>query len=268
MMTDLHNHVIPGVDDGATDEDEARRALCALRDDGVQQIVATPHLMGSTTLEAAALARRLAELDAGWARLQPIGAEVGGLLVRRGCEVMLDIPEPDVSDPRLRLAGGPTVLVEFPFMMVPPHASRPLAALRARGFVPLLAHAERYSGVSAAGVAEWRREGAYIQVNGPSLLGKYGAGPRRVAWELLQDGLVDCVASDYHARGRSLVAEYRRVLAEDGSPEQATLLTATNPARVLAGEMIIPVGPIRAPRGPWNRMLSALRRSGRARGRG
>ncbi len=267
-MTDLHNHVIPGVDDGAPDDGASREALRAFARDGVRQVVATPHLLGSLTLEPAALATRLAELDEGWQRAERIARALPELELRRGAEVMLDVPEPDFGDARVRLAGGPTVLVEFPFMMIPPQAPRALAAVRARGNAPLRAHVERYGGVTPEAVEGWRGAGAIIQVNGPSLLGKYGDGPRRAAFVLLERGLVDLVASDYHGRGRPLVVEYRRFLAEAGSAEQATLLTATNPARAVAGEMLIPVGPVRVRRGPWTRMLSALRRSPRRGGRG
>lgn len=267
-MIDLHNHVIPGVDDGAADEAASRAALRAFAEDGVRQVVATPHLLGSLTLEPPALAKRLAELDAAWARLRAIAGEMPGMKVARGAEVMLDVPEPDFRDERVRLAGGRTVLVEFPFMTIPPQAARAVSAIPARGFTPLLAHAERYGGVTPEAVEEWRRAGAIIQVNGPSLLGKYGDGPRRAACSLLERGLVDLVASDYHTRGRPLVAEYRALLVEQGSAEQATLLTATNPARAVAGEMLIPVGSIRVRRGPWTRMLSAFRRSSRRGGRG
>jgi len=266
-MTDLHNHVIPGVDDGAADREATRAALQALLDDGVRRVVATPHVMGSLTLDPAGLAERLAAIDRAWAVAETIGAEFPGLELGRGSEIMLDVPEPDLSDARLRLAGGRTVLVEFPFMVIPPYAARPLARIREHGFSPLLAHPERYLGVSVAAVEEWRKAGAYIQVNGPALLGKYGDGPRRIALELLELGLVDCLSSDYHARGRPLVADYRRVLEERGAAEQAELLTATNPARAVAGEVPIPVGPMRTRRGAWTRMLSALRhRPGRSEG--
>ncbi|MBI1808979.1 MAG: hypothetical protein HYR75_03715, partial [Gemmatimonadetes bacterium] len=123
--TDFHSHLMPGVDDGARDESFSAAALERFRGEGVGRVVTTPHFMGSLTLVAEALATRLAELDAGWASLQRVaageGAAHGGALtVARGAEVMLDIPDPDLSDERLRLAGGPFVLVEFPGLQLPP----------------------------------------------------------------------------------------------------------------------------------------------------
>jgi len=269
MTTDLHNHVIPGVDDGAADVHASREALRAFVADDVGQVIATPHLMGSITLESAALALRLAELDVGWERLRVVAGEFPGLAVRRGCEVMLDVPEPSFEDERLRLGGGVTVLVEFPFMMVPPQAARPLAVIAGQGLRPLLAHAERYAGVTVEGVEEWRQAGAGIQVNGPSLLGKHGDGPRRVALELLERGLVDCLSSDYHARSRPLVAEYRAYLLEHGAEEQAGLLMDVNPARAVAGERMIPIGPVRLRRpGLLSSISSLWRRPRRRRERG
>lgn len=260
-MIDLHNHTIPGVDDGASDEDASRAALGAFMDEGVRHVIATPHVAGSLTLDAPALAERLAEVDRGWELLEAVGSAFPALKLERGAEVMLDVPEPDLSDERLRLAGGRTLLVEFPFMTIPPQAARALSAIRAQGFTPLLAHPERYAGATVEAAEEWRRAGAYLQVNGPSLLGRYGEGPQRLAFALLEAALVDCISSDYHARGRPLVAAYRSLLEKHGSLEQATLLTATNPERAAAGEMLIPVGPIRARRGTWTRVLSALRPS-------
>lgn len=256
-MIDFHNHLIPGVDDGAADADEAAAALAEFRAQGVRTVVATPHVNGSLTASPQAIGERLAELDAGWAALQGVAAAEPEMRVLRGAEVMLDAPSVDLSDPRLRLAGTPFALVEFPFMMVPPNAGRALFDLKMRGWTPVLAHPERYGNASAAvdDAAEWRRMGAALQVNAGSLLGRYGDPPRRLAWALLERGLVDYVGSDYHARGRLALAECRAELERRGAGEQAALLMEANPERLLAGKAPLPVPPLAARRSFWGRIL-------------
>lgn len=258
-MIDFHSHLIPGVDDGASDDTQTRAALALMRDEGVRALVTTPHLDGSLTARPEALAERLAELDAGWARLRTLAAaEFPELRVERGVEVMLDTPEPDLSDPRVRIAATSFVLVEFPYMSVPPNSAQTLFQLKLRGWIPVIAHPERYSGVDEglAVMEEWRRVGGLFQVNGASLLGRYGGKAQTTAWRLLKRGWVDYLSSDYHARGRLAVREARAKLEEKGGADQATLLMETNPARLLAGEAPDPVPPLVAPRKPlWRRIF-------------
>ena len=256
-ILDFHNHVIPGVDDGAQNPEESIAALRALASHGVTHVITTPHFDGSLTLRPAAAADRLKELDEGWARLQAVAGAVPEITVHRGAEVMLDTPTPDLSDPRLHLAGGRFVLVEFPFMTIPPESPRVVTYLRNAGLIPIIAHPERYNGVVVGSnlPLEWRAAGALLQVNGGSLLGRYGKGPKSNAEDLLGRGIVDFVSSDYHTRGSPQIRQYCAWLEERGGREQAQLLTTVNPMRMLNGEMPLPVVPLRAAGSGWSRLL-------------
>jgi protein-tyrosine phosphatase len=261
-VVDVHSHLMPGVDDGARDDDEAAGALARLRDDGVATAITTPHFQGSLTLDPARQAERLEELDRGWERLLKVRARGNGApdLVR-GVEVLLDVPDPRVDDERLRIAGGPFVLVEFPHMTVPPAPTRPLEALRAAGWIPVVAHPERYDGMGSSpddGVAEvrrWRDAGAYIQVNGVALTGRYGDNARRLAVALLEAGAVDYLGSDYHSRGRPRISDYRDLILELGNEDGWTLLSHTNPGRMAEGKAPIPVPGLRLRRSLVERLL-------------
>lgn len=257
-ITDFHNHLMPGVDDGARTLDQARTALESLRAGGAVRIVTTPHFNASLTLDAVALSQRLAELDAAWAQLEPLATELG-IELHRGAEIALDVPRPDLADARLRLAGTRFVLVEFAFMAVPPHSASVLSAVRAGGVQPILAHPERYGRMSGdrEGAHAWREAGVFLQVNGASLLGRYGEGPRRAALHLLEEGLADYVASDFHARGDPGIVRYRAVLESLGGEEQAHLLLEVNPQRLLEDQPPLPVPPLQ-PRG--SRLRQRLRR--------
>src|SRR5690625_1854121 len=123
-IIDLHNHLLPGVDDGASDIDESRAALERMQSAGVVSVVVTPHLRGSSTTQPESLAARLAELDRGWSEFEELVAdEFEGVTIGRGVELMLDTPGPDLSDARIRQPGGASDPVRYPFILVQPLSS-------------------------------------------------------------------------------------------------------------------------------------------------
>ncbi len=233
-MIDLHTHLLPGVDDGAASLDEALPVLERFAAEGVTVVVCTPHLDASAAADAPVEAH--AALHATLAARAP-----AGLTLRTGWEIQLDVPNADLTATELHLGGSTAALVEFAGMAVPPNAARELYRLRRSGVVPVLAHPERYRGATVQLVEEWRGAGAVTQVDAGLLFGR--APMCRLARALLQQGLVDCLASDNHADGRSL-AVARRWLEELGAAEPARLLTETNPARLLRNEGTLPVDPI------------------------
>jgi protein-tyrosine phosphatase len=259
-IVDFHNHLMPGVDDGARTLPDTRRGLRAFRAAGITGAVATPHVNASLAHDPPAFALRLAELDRAWSALQSSAAEEG-VGVWRGAEVALDVPGPDLGDDRLRLAGTRFVLVEFAYMTVPPNSGRLLAGIRTAGWVPVLAHPERYARVrQRPGLpAAWRDAGALLQVNGGSLLGRYGGEARHVACDLLAAGLADFLCSDYHTRGPVGLPEYRVALETHGGAEQAALLLETNPQRMLRDELPLAVPPLARPASIWQRMSQLFR---------
>jgi protein-tyrosine phosphatase len=261
-LVDLHSHVIPGVDDGARDAAESAHALHALIEQGVACLVATPHVDGSLTVRPEALQQRLAEIDEGWAVLEAVQREqFPDLAMHRGAEVMLDTPDPDLRDPRLRLAGGMFVLVEYPFMIVPPRSGGVIRGIVASGVTPIVAHPERYFDMTPASTlpAQWRAAGALLQVNAGSLTGRYGPHARQNALALLEFGLADFICSDYHARGRPSMKGARALLLELNGAEQLDLLTRVNPRRILDGHQPTMVPPLRRKAGLMRRLKRWLR---------
>lgn len=256
---DLHTHLMPAVDDGARDPEEAAGAASRLREAGVGTAVSTPHLAASL-LGSEALARRMEAFDEAWERLVEVCRDrCPGLSLERGVELRLDEADPVLSDPRLRLAGGPSVLVEFNRFEIPPYGARQLEDLSRGGWRPVLAHPERYVGIMRRMdrvVPEWREAGAALLVNAGSLLGAHGPEPRDASREMLRRGWVDALASDYHARGElpwTAALETLREM-ESGSTEQARLLFRTNPGRLLEGEAPLPVPPLEDASSVWTRL--------------
>lgn len=258
MVCDFHNHLIPGVDDGVPNLDVARRALQKMWNDGVRRVITTPHFAASLAASPERFQERLAVIDVGWAALQALAAsELPELDLRRGAEVMLDTPDPDFSERRLRLDGGPFALVEFPYFRVPQRSVDLIGRIRRQGYTPVIAHPERYQNVTRgmAELREWRQAGALVQVNGPSVLRKYGREVERRALRILGEGLADYVSSDYHGHGEPEVSGYREALEAMASAGQATMLLELNPGRLLDNRQLLPVSGMGAPRGRFLRRV-------------
>ncbi|MGQ0538433.1 MAG: CpsB/CapC family capsule biosynthesis tyrosine phosphatase [Gemmatimonadaceae bacterium] len=247
-MIDIHTHLLPGVDDGSQSFETSAQVLARFAAEGVRTVVCTPHLDAS----------RISEVpwDYYGELLSALRAHApASLIVLRGWEIKLDRPGCDLSDPALALGRSRAVLVEFPYGPLPQGATQEILRLRSGGIVPVVAHPDRYHGCTAAHVREWREAGAAIQTDGRMLL---GGGPRAdVAHELLEEGLIDCLASDNHGDMRSL-ATARAWLSELGAGEAAEILVAENPRRLLHDERLLAAPPIRVQRGLLQRLRDRM----------
>lgn len=228
-MIDLHSHLLPAVDDGARTVEQAVTTLRAMARHGVTAVCLTPHLT-ATHAEQGIPERHDRAFDA-------LAAAAPGLpRLTRGAEVMLDRPlgEAAAADPGVRLGGTRYILVEFPRLVAGAAVGHALAHVLSLGLVPVLAHPERYTCCSVGAVHRWRSLGALMQVDATTLLSPRGRGDR--ARQLITAGLADLLAADNHGDGRMLLAG-RRLLEEHGGAVQAELLTARNPAAILANQM-------------------------------
>jgi protein-tyrosine phosphatase len=252
-VIDIHTHLLPGVDDGSPNVDHSAMVATRLHREGVRGIVCTPHLKASEAAFAPfhEHATLLAQLR---------GMVPEGLVLYSGFEIMLDVGGFEFSDPRLGLGGSRAVLVEFPRHGLPPGATEQLLRVRAQGFVPVVAHPERYHGCTLENLATWREFGAVIQCDAMALL---GGGPMTdFARAMLGAGQVDILASDNHGDRRSLATAVMW-LTEIGGATQAAVLTSENPALLLAGGTLRRVPPVSFQRGMFERLKELIFRSSR-----
>jgi protein-tyrosine phosphatase len=249
-VIDIHTHLLPGVDDGSQSFETSATVLARFAIEGVHTVVCTPHLDASRA--AGAPVAYYSEL---LSALRAHAPREGSMRLLSGWEIKLDRPGCDLTNPELSLGGSRAVLVEFPYGPLPAGANDEIARLCASGVVPVIAHPDRYHECTPAHVRAWRESGAVIQTDGRMLL---GGGPHaEFAHALVEQGLIDCLASDNHGDLRS-VATVRAWLGELGSAEAAELLTAENPRRILANERPLPVPSITIQRGLLRRLRDLM----------
>lgn len=259
-LVDIHSHLVPGVDDGAKHVPAVLASIERMTLAGIRRVITTPHIRGSLTLDRARLDERLSEVSTAWVTAATaIKQKLPEVEYHRGHEVLLDVPEPDLSDERIRMAGTSFVLVEWPRLHIPPGTPRVLAWIREQGYRPIVAHPERYVGMGdhIDLAARWREAGATLQVNYGSLDGRYGTEPQLVALRLLEVGLVDYLASDFH--GQSGMKIYKNeawaLLEERGAADALELLSRVNPGRIFEDLEPVPVPTV----APSDKLIDRLR---------
>ena len=204
-MIDLHLHVLPEIDDGSSSLEMTASMLARLAEMGVTRLVTTPHLMEPLNPDYHRLVQSTLET------IRPI-ATGHGIDLDLGYEHVLvpGLAARLQSGEQSTLAGSSAVLVELPFVGWPQHTESSLFALRVAGYVPILAHPERYIEVQKspelAIVAG--EQGAVLQLTSGSFAGVYGKAVERSARKLLDLAIdrdvVVVLASDAHSDGQRL----------------------------------------------------------------
>ena len=241
-LIDLHCHILPGVDDGAdTPRTSLRMAELAARSE-IGCIVATPHCNTRSlrkNYRSAALREAFAALqyamDAAHIPVELLpGSEV---LLRGDVEALLK------TQPLFSLADSRYLLVEFYFDETPKFMDAALKAVQEHGYVPMIAHPERYFCVQDMPeiARRWHRLGYGLQLNKGSILGDLGEGAYDCARAFLRDGLCHVIASDaHHCDYRT--PSFLRLLEElDLCFPQlpAELFLAENPRRVIENKQLL-----------------------------
>jgi protein-tyrosine phosphatase len=194
LLVDLHCHILPGVDDGATHEAESMRMLRIAEEEGIGIVAATPHAHHCPAERIPAKVARLNQLvaDAGLAVRVVTGQEV---------RLAADLVARHRAGELATLNGGHYLLLELPLSgSWPPYLHRAIDDLQAVGLRPILAHAERYGDIQRdpAPLRDLIARGVPIQINAGSLNGPAERAARPTAERLLRERLAHLIASDAH----------------------------------------------------------------------
>lgn len=242
-MIDLHCHILPGVDDGAPDLAEALQMARMAADSGVGTIVATPHCNIPDApmpnyLDKALLDRlvqlRTAIKDAG------IPLKLYG-----GAEVFCTPQISELLESRklLPLAGTRYLLVEFYFDESPEFMEDCFRRISRQGFIPVIAHPERYGAVQQDPqlIPRWFRKGYIILLNKGTILGRLGHRAEVCARWILEHGFAHAVASDAHGTEFRTphMSELQYHLTSRYGPGCAQLLLSVNPGRIVKDQNVV-----------------------------
>jgi protein-tyrosine phosphatase len=231
-VIDIHHHCLPGVDDGPRDLKEAADHCRLAAGDGIETIVATPHVLRGRwqNTSRAALEQKLAELQ------DAIGAAPRLIL---GSEYFFahDMNDALGNGGIVPLADSRYVLVELASHAVPPLLEQPLYQASLGGWTTVIAHPERNLVFQTKPelLASLVASGTKTQITAGSLLGDFGPEARQCAWEWIEREMVHFVASDAHntTKRPPRMREAAAAIREFAGDDVASALTRRNPAAVV-----------------------------------
>ena len=196
LQTDVHSHLIPGLDDGSKNIQTSLSLIKSLYNLGFTKLITTPHIMQDYyPNKAEEIADRVKELQ------KDISREGIPVSIQSAAEYFLDENiEELLRDGDLLTVREMEVLVEIPFVGAPFHLRQMLFNIQVMGYQPILAHPERYEYFwrDLEQLREIRKNGCLFQVNLNSFGGYYGKYAKEMAFKLLKEGLVDYAGSDLH----------------------------------------------------------------------
>lgn len=197
IHTDMHSHIIPGIDDGSPDMDTSVTLIKGLMDLGYKKFIATPHVMidlypNNRQTITNACNKLNQEL-----KKQNIDVEVNA-----AAEYFLDEHFDSLlekKEPLLTIKDN-IVLVEFSFASPPLDYKQKIFEIQMKGYKPILAHPERYAYFHNKPEVydELRHSGCYFQVNLLSLVGYYGRGVAQAADRLFKKRQIELLGTDLH----------------------------------------------------------------------
>lgn len=236
-MFDIHCHILPGIDDGAELIDDTLKMAEIAVKGRCSAVICTPHFNEDSDYEYKMLPMVVKKLEELLLRHRI------RLSVYAGQEILLNGRNVEmlISGELLTLNGSAYPLVEFDFGESYSNAKRRLERLVEVGFVPVLAHPERYEFISAPRAYELRCMGCVLQINKGSYSGAFGERAMNYAHELTNEGLADVVASDAHGpyRRTPYLADIHEYISTEWSIGYADLLLKHNPYRIINNRRII-----------------------------
>ena len=191
--TDCHSHILPGVDDGIQSVKDSLAILTMYEQMGVKKVWLTPHIMEDCPNTPEKLKARFEELESAYqGKIElSLSAEnmMDGLFVKR-LEQGILMPYGDNQD---------ELLIETSYVQPPMGMEGILRDMRKAGYIPVLAHPERYLYMDAEKYENIKEMGVKFQLNVTSLIGAYGKQVKERAEYLLNEGYYNYSGSDAHS---------------------------------------------------------------------
>lgn len=218
LNTDMHSHLIPGIDDGSPDTDTSVQLIRGLVDLGYKKLITTPHIMWDmykNTRED--ILGRYSSLQ------ERIKKENIDVEIKVAAEYFLDDHFKKLlanKEPLLTIKDN-LVIVEFSLANEPIDLKEILFEMQLQGYQPVIAHPERYSynERNTGFFSDMKISGCLFQLNILSLAGAYGKSARTLAQYFIKQNYYEFAGSDLHNQHHlsmlndpSINAELKRLL--------------------------------------------------------
>lgn len=194
LKTDIHSHLIPGIDDGSNDMESTIELIKKLQNLGYRKLITTPHVMSdlyrnSSEIILQGLSDVRAEL-----KFQSISMEIDV-----AAEYYIDFDfEKDICKGNLLTFGDNYILVELSFSQPPKNLFEIIFKLQLEGYRVVLAHPERYGYYTKSDYEDLTNRGVFFQINFLSLIGYYSASVQKNAELLINNNHVSFIGTDCH----------------------------------------------------------------------
>lgn len=197
IQTDMHSHILPGIDDGSPDMETSIRLIEGLMSLGIYHSIATPHVISDLYRNTPESIRNAHEQLKGELKARNLNFNV-----EFAAEYMMDTYFMDLlkrDEPLLAIKDN-LILTEFSYAFIPDSMDRISFEIQMAGYKPILAHPERYSYFyrDKKIFHQLLEYGFIFQVNLLSLTGAYGKEAAKIAEYLLQNGMVSFLGTDLH----------------------------------------------------------------------
>ena len=196
-FTDIHNHILPGLDDGAKNIEASMALINGYKEIGIEQVIATPHVMNDFYPNNFQSIRQSLEIIQRELRLKDEKFRIKAAAEYMMDQSFLDLLEKDA----LLCLNENYVLVEMSYFQPPINLNEILFNLKTKQYKPVLAHPERYMfyhSKSLEKYADLKSRGCYFQLNALSITGHYGKRIQEIAFKLLEHDLIDFIGTDAH----------------------------------------------------------------------
>ena len=211
-MIDIHSHILPMVDDGSIDMPTSISMLKDACAQGVTDIILTPHYRGEYKLSLDYVKQKFNELCLN-AKSENIGVNL-----YLGQEIYVDKDYKSIINDGVvsTMNGGKYLLIEFDFVYEKDIVNIVYELVR-EGYIPIVAHIERYGYANVAIAQEVKNIGGLIQVNASSIVCYQPLRCKRFLRQLFKENLVDFVASDMHSEREYFMQKaYQRISKKYG----------------------------------------------------
>jgi protein-tyrosine phosphatase len=199
VKTDMHSHLIPGIDDGSKSMEDTLILLRKFIELGYKKVITTPHVMSDFYKNTPEII--LGGLDNVRAAIKTENLPIE---IEAAAEYYLDFRFDElIKKKELLTFGDNHVLFELSFNDEPPRVKDSVFNMVTEGYKPILAHVERYPFYfnQWEKIDDFRNRGVLLQLNVNSLSGHYGPQVKKMAEQLINRGWIDVIGSDCHHLG-------------------------------------------------------------------